>query len=217
MCFTESCGISCLILFSSYLSTVQPEEPVWPQWSMMLKAQMSWAWYPVIASLLWDFWCLVLIGLQGGRRHQENWVWSRQAWWSRPLTLTSKYITNITYLAILTKHTLNYFTIEYLKILCLVLFCHPSSLADIFWDGEEGTFFSPQDDKVIEETTALLKKKSQNDTGHNYKLGETERLQKYSQATLIYTCMFACMTVQQDYFIVYSQATGTVRHSHALS
>ncbi|XP_059211113.1 SH3 domain and tetratricopeptide repeat-containing protein 1 [Centropristis striata] len=42
--------------------------------------------------------------------------------------------------------------------------------ADIFLDGEEGTFFSLQEDKVIEETTALLKKKSQNDTGHNYKL-----------------------------------------------
>ncbi|XP_029310927.1 SH3 domain and tetratricopeptide repeat-containing protein 1 [Cottoperca gobio] len=41
---------------------------------------------------------------------------------------------------------------------------------DIFLDGEEGTFFSLQEDKVIEETTALLKKKSQNDTGHNYKL-----------------------------------------------
>ncbi|XP_054457611.1 SH3 domain and tetratricopeptide repeat-containing protein 1 isoform X2 [Anoplopoma fimbria] len=42
--------------------------------------------------------------------------------------------------------------------------------ADIFLDGEEGTFFSLQEDKVIEETTALLKKKSQNDSGHNYKL-----------------------------------------------
>ncbi|XP_037614448.1 SH3 domain and tetratricopeptide repeat-containing protein 1 [Sebastes umbrosus] len=42
--------------------------------------------------------------------------------------------------------------------------------ASIFLDGEEGTFFNLQEDKVIEETTALLKKKSQNDTGHNYKL-----------------------------------------------
>ncbi|XP_044041092.1 SH3 domain and tetratricopeptide repeat-containing protein 1 isoform X2 [Siniperca chuatsi] len=41
---------------------------------------------------------------------------------------------------------------------------------DICLDGEEGTFFSLQEDKVIEETIALLKKKSQNDTGHNYKL-----------------------------------------------
>ncbi|KAF1380355.1 hypothetical protein PFLUV_G00162800 [Perca fluviatilis] len=42
--------------------------------------------------------------------------------------------------------------------------------ADIFLDGEEGTFFSLQEDKVIEEMTASLKKKSQNDTGQNYKL-----------------------------------------------
>ncbi|XP_067435120.1 SH3 domain and tetratricopeptide repeat-containing protein 1 [Thunnus thynnus] len=42
--------------------------------------------------------------------------------------------------------------------------------ADIFLDGEEGTFFCLQESKVIEETTALLKKKSQNDIGHNYKL-----------------------------------------------
>ncbi len=67
------------------------------------------------------------------------------------------------------------------------ILCHPSSLEDIFLDGEEGTFFSPQEDKVIEETIALLKRKSQNDTGHNYKLGETERLQRDSQVTLIYT------------------------------
>ncbi|XP_078132632.1 SH3 domain and tetratricopeptide repeat-containing protein 1 [Sander vitreus] len=42
--------------------------------------------------------------------------------------------------------------------------------ADILLDGEEGTFFSLQEDKVIEEMTASLKKKSQNDTGQNYKL-----------------------------------------------
>ncbi|XP_045921630.1 SH3 domain and tetratricopeptide repeat-containing protein 1 isoform X1 [Micropterus dolomieu] len=42
--------------------------------------------------------------------------------------------------------------------------------ADIFLDGEEGTFFSLQEDKAIEETVALLKKKSKNDIGHNYKL-----------------------------------------------
>ncbi|XP_034712591.1 SH3 domain and tetratricopeptide repeat-containing protein 1 [Etheostoma cragini] len=42
--------------------------------------------------------------------------------------------------------------------------------ADIFLDGEDGTFFSLQEDKVIEETSASLKKKSQNDTGQNYKL-----------------------------------------------
>ncbi|XP_041820832.1 SH3 domain and tetratricopeptide repeat-containing protein 1 [Chelmon rostratus] len=42
--------------------------------------------------------------------------------------------------------------------------------ADILLDGEEGAFFSLQEDKVIEETRALLKKKFQNDTGHNYKL-----------------------------------------------
>ncbi|XP_034413692.1 SH3 domain and tetratricopeptide repeat-containing protein 1 [Cyclopterus lumpus] len=42
--------------------------------------------------------------------------------------------------------------------------------ADIFLDGEEETFFSLQEDKVIEETNALLKKKSHNDIGHNYKL-----------------------------------------------
>ncbi|TDG99960.1 hypothetical protein EPR50_G00199800 [Perca flavescens] len=42
--------------------------------------------------------------------------------------------------------------------------------ADIFLDGEEGTFFSLQEDKVIEEMIASLKKKSQNDTGQKYKL-----------------------------------------------
>ncbi|XP_010764072.1 uncharacterized protein [Notothenia coriiceps] len=42
---------------------------------------------------------------------------------------------------------------------------------DIFLDGEERTLFSVQEDKVIEETTALLQKKSQNDTGQKYKLG----------------------------------------------
>ncbi|XP_028995835.1 SH3 domain and tetratricopeptide repeat-containing protein 1 isoform X2 [Betta splendens] len=42
--------------------------------------------------------------------------------------------------------------------------------ADIFLDDEDGTFFSVQEDSVIAETIALLKKKSQNDTGHNYKL-----------------------------------------------
>ncbi|KAM9335636.1 SH3 domain and tetratricopeptide repeat-containing protein 1 [Symphorus nematophorus] len=41
---------------------------------------------------------------------------------------------------------------------------------DIFLDGEEGTFFDLQESKVIEDTAALLKKKSQNDAGHNYKL-----------------------------------------------
>ncbi|KAL6118873.1 sh3tc1 [Pungitius sinensis] len=42
--------------------------------------------------------------------------------------------------------------------------------ADFFLDGEEVTFFNLQEDKAIEETNALLKKKSQNDTGHSYKL-----------------------------------------------
>ncbi|XP_039997285.1 SH3 domain and tetratricopeptide repeat-containing protein 1 isoform X2 [Xiphias gladius] len=42
--------------------------------------------------------------------------------------------------------------------------------ADIFLEEEEGMFFSLQEQKVIEETTALFKKKSQNDIGHNYKL-----------------------------------------------
>ncbi|XP_073331059.1 SH3 domain and tetratricopeptide repeat-containing protein 1 isoform X2 [Pagrus major] len=42
--------------------------------------------------------------------------------------------------------------------------------ADIFLDGEEWTCFSLQEDKVTKETTALLKNKSQNDTGHNYRL-----------------------------------------------
>ncbi|XP_053199783.1 SH3 domain and tetratricopeptide repeat-containing protein 1 isoform X1 [Scomber japonicus] len=43
------------------------------------------------------------------------------------------------------------------------------SSADICLDREEG-FFCLQESKIIKETTALLKKKSQNDTGHNYKL-----------------------------------------------
>ncbi|KAM7365951.1 hypothetical protein PAMP_015427 [Pampus punctatissimus] len=42
--------------------------------------------------------------------------------------------------------------------------------ADIFLDGDEGSFFCLQENKVIEETTTLLKKKSHNDTGHYYKL-----------------------------------------------
>ncbi|XP_034087844.1 SH3 domain and tetratricopeptide repeat-containing protein 1 [Gymnodraco acuticeps] len=41
---------------------------------------------------------------------------------------------------------------------------------DIFLDGEERTLFSVQEDKVLEETTALLQKKSQYDTGQKYKL-----------------------------------------------
>nr|XP_046236764.1 SH3 domain and tetratricopeptide repeat-containing protein 1 isoform X2 [Scatophagus argus] len=41
---------------------------------------------------------------------------------------------------------------------------------DIFLDGDNRTFFSQQEDKVIKETIALLKKKSYNDTGDNYKL-----------------------------------------------
>ena len=36
-------------------------------------------------------------------------------------------------------------------------------------------FYSLQEDKVIEEAIALLKKKSQNDTGHNYKLGKNAK------------------------------------------
>ncbi|XP_060921986.1 SH3 domain and tetratricopeptide repeat-containing protein 1 isoform X2 [Limanda limanda] len=35
---------------------------------------------------------------------------------------------------------------------------------------EEGMFYSLQEEKVIEDAIALLKKKTQNDTGHNYKL-----------------------------------------------
>ncbi|XP_023119379.2 SH3 domain and tetratricopeptide repeat-containing protein 1 isoform X1 [Amphiprion ocellaris] len=42
--------------------------------------------------------------------------------------------------------------------------------ADIFLDGEEWMFFSQQEDKVIEESIAVLKTKSQNDIGCNYKL-----------------------------------------------
>ncbi|XP_034020125.1 SH3 domain and tetratricopeptide repeat-containing protein 1 isoform X2 [Thalassophryne amazonica] len=41
---------------------------------------------------------------------------------------------------------------------------------DIFLDEEVNTLFSLRDDDVIEETTAVLKKKSENDFGHNYKL-----------------------------------------------
>ncbi|XP_076581787.1 SH3 domain and tetratricopeptide repeat-containing protein 1 [Chaetodon auriga] len=41
---------------------------------------------------------------------------------------------------------------------------------DILLDGEEGTFLSLQEDKVIEQITALLKKKFQDDSGQNYKL-----------------------------------------------
>ncbi|XP_071334259.1 SH3 domain and tetratricopeptide repeat-containing protein 1 [Trachinotus anak] len=42
--------------------------------------------------------------------------------------------------------------------------------ADIFLEEEDATFFSLQESKVIEETTALLKQRSQDDTGQNYKL-----------------------------------------------
>ncbi|KAM3591109.1 uncharacterized protein V6R79_022469 [Siganus canaliculatus] len=41
---------------------------------------------------------------------------------------------------------------------------------DIFLDREEDAFFVLQEEKVIEETINLLKKKSQNDAGQNYKL-----------------------------------------------
>ncbi|XP_030579159.1 SH3 domain and tetratricopeptide repeat-containing protein 1 isoform X2 [Archocentrus centrarchus] len=43
--------------------------------------------------------------------------------------------------------------------------------AEIFLDGEDWIFCSPQEEKVIEESTAVLKTQSQNDTEHKYKLG----------------------------------------------
>lgn len=63
-----------------------------------------------------------------------------------------------------------------MKILWDHLFYFVSSPTDIFLEGEEETFFSVQEDKVYEETMALLRKKSQNDAGHKYKLGEIVRL-----------------------------------------
>ncbi|XP_030579158.1 SH3 domain and tetratricopeptide repeat-containing protein 1 isoform X1 [Archocentrus centrarchus] len=42
--------------------------------------------------------------------------------------------------------------------------------AEIFLDGEDWIFCSPQEEKVIEESTAVLKTQSQNDTEHKYKL-----------------------------------------------
>nr|XP_019955646.1 PREDICTED: SH3 domain and tetratricopeptide repeat-containing protein 1 [Paralichthys olivaceus] len=42
--------------------------------------------------------------------------------------------------------------------------------ANVVLEEEEMMFYSLQEAKVIEEAIALLKKKSQNDTGHNYKL-----------------------------------------------
>uniref|UniRef100_A0A3P8PTJ4 SH3 domain-containing protein n=1 Tax=Astatotilapia calliptera TaxID=8154 RepID=A0A3P8PTJ4_ASTCA len=41
---------------------------------------------------------------------------------------------------------------------------------DIFLDEEDWIFSSPQEEKVIEQSIAILKKKSHNDIGHNYKL-----------------------------------------------
>ncbi|KAK2852093.1 hypothetical protein Q5P01_008369 [Channa striata] len=41
---------------------------------------------------------------------------------------------------------------------------------DILLEAEDGMFFSLQEDKVLDETIDLLKKKCPNDTGHNYKL-----------------------------------------------
>lgn len=55
------------------------------------------------------------------------------------------------------------------------LLCHHSSSAEIFLDEEDWIFSSPQEEKVIEESIAILKKKSHNDIGHNYKLGEKEK------------------------------------------
>lgn len=69
----------------------------------------------------------------------------------------------------------------------LYVFYLPSSSADICLDGEEG-FFCLQENKVIEEITALLKKKSQNDTGQNYKLGKTERFDLYTFS--IFPCFY---------------------------
>lgn len=81
---------------------------------------------------------------------------------------------------------------ECLKFLHLVQFCQPHSSTDIFLDGEEGTFFSLHEESINEETIALLKKKSQNDTGHNYKLGETMELQLDLQVTLAYANFSSC-------------------------
>lgn len=55
------------------------------------------------------------------------------------------------------------------------LLCHHSSSAEIFLDEEDWIFSSLQEEKVIEESIAILKKKSHNDIGLNYKLGEKEK------------------------------------------
>lgn len=75
------------------------------------------------------------------------------------------------------------FILWYNSLLC---YCHLSSSEDIFLQLEDRFFFGVQEDRVMDETIALLKKKCQNDTGHNYKLGKRERLQKASQGTYEY-------------------------------
>uniref|UniRef100_A0A3B5BCB0 SH3 domain and tetratricopeptide repeats 1 n=1 Tax=Stegastes partitus TaxID=144197 RepID=A0A3B5BCB0_9TELE len=53
--------------------------------------------------------------------------------------------------------------------------------SNIFLDEEKWMFVSRQEDKVIEESIAVLRKNSQSDVGYNYKLGKTEG-QQDSQA-----------------------------------
>lgn len=100
----------------------------------------------------------------------------------KPSSDTYKWVFNNTTVYPFNKTQFSCSNIECLKFLHLVQFCQPHSSTDIFLDGEEGTFFSLHADSIAEETIALLKKKSQNDTGHNYKLGETIELQ-------LQTCM----------------------------
>uniref|UniRef100_A0A3Q3G3L1 SH3 domain and tetratricopeptide repeats 1 n=1 Tax=Labrus bergylta TaxID=56723 RepID=A0A3Q3G3L1_9LABR len=52
--------------------------------------------------------------------------------------------------------------------------CFCSRSIDILLTGEDRPFFSLSEDRVIEETSTFLKKRSHHDTGLNYKLGETE-------------------------------------------
>ncbi|KAM4612407.1 SH3 domain and tetratricopeptide repeat-containing protein 1 [Polymixia lowei] len=55
--------------------------------------------------------------------------------------------------------------------------------ADIFLDQEERMFFSLKEEQVIEETTALLKKTSENDIGYIYKLDLTNQQDSEKKTT----------------------------------
>ncbi|CAJ1086449.1 SH3 domain and tetratricopeptide repeat-containing protein 1 [Xyrichtys novacula] len=90
--------------------------------------------------------------------------------------------------------------------------------ADILLNGEVSTFFSLDEDKVVEEVTACLKERSQYDTGLNYKLDvahhtDSEKKSQVSSSSLsdlhqsdLSTCIQRILDQQRDL----SQESGPV-------